>query len=286
MNRHNNPRYCYWSVCDGWYANLMERCVQSARQVGIFKQFHVFTDRVVPGCECYDAQSVKETNGWFKLIYLKLGMSKMLFDYYVWIDADSLFIRPLDNILTCVRASPVHVPLLSNLSALETSGSTMPVPLQGYVATMRRAGVSNPVYLASTAFWIIHRDAIERVCELADYFRTVSAQLGLASTASDAISYAMQMLCANPEAHHVKNQPEIWGSGEVDVRENSMRGAPFLVLKDDFSGQTYQLRPSIVHLGRRRIAAEPGNCENTIEWMLRNEQNPKGKENTYALASI
>src|SRR6266404_3758152 len=78
-----NPSYCFWSVCTGVYAGMMERCVQTARQVGVFKQFHILTDQPVEGCECYDAFECDKKDGMFKLHYLKVGMSRLNFDYFV-----------------------------------------------------------------------------------------------------------------------------------------------------------------------------------------------------------
>ena len=42
-----NDRYCYWSVATGPDADRMERCVRSARAVGVFRDFHVLTDRPI-----------------------------------------------------------------------------------------------------------------------------------------------------------------------------------------------------------------------------------------------
>src|SRR5690348_11943350 len=101
-----NRRYCYWSVATGPYAALMERCVASARRCGVFREFHVLTDRSIEGCECYDAQTVEMADGLFKLIYLKAGISNLLFDHFIWIDADSCFVRNPRDILDCMGKSP------------------------------------------------------------------------------------------------------------------------------------------------------------------------------------
>ena len=76
-------KYCYWSVCDAAYSAMMEYCVSTARQAGVFKEFHVLTDRPIEGCECYDAYQFEKTHGLFKLHYLKVGMSRLNFDYYI-----------------------------------------------------------------------------------------------------------------------------------------------------------------------------------------------------------
>lgn len=70
------PRYCFWSVCDGPYGAMMEHCVRTARQAGVFKEFHVLADRPLEGCESYDAYQIDKAHGLFKLHYLKVGMSR------------------------------------------------------------------------------------------------------------------------------------------------------------------------------------------------------------------
>src|SRR6267154_2778212 len=112
-------RYCYWSVCDGSYAYLMKKCVASARRAGVFKEFHVLTDNPIEGCECYDAQTIEKRDQFFKLIYLKAAISKLLFDYFIWIDADTWFVRNPKNVLDSLGKSPIHVPLTANLSELK-----------------------------------------------------------------------------------------------------------------------------------------------------------------------
>src|SRR2546425_9793507 len=110
-------KYCYWSVCDGAYGAMMENCVRTARNAGVFKEFHVLTDRPLEGCECYDACQFENERGLFKLHYLKVGMIRLNFDYFIWLEADTVFVRnPLD-LLAPLGRSPIHVPLELNLPA-------------------------------------------------------------------------------------------------------------------------------------------------------------------------
>src|SRR5205823_1053052 len=111
--------YCYWSVCDGAYGAMMEYCVRSAREAGVFKEFHVLTDRPLTSCECYDSYQSEKTGGLFKLHYLKAGISRLNIDYYVWVDADSAFVRNPIDLLGPLGKSPIHVPLVFNLTSLK-----------------------------------------------------------------------------------------------------------------------------------------------------------------------
>ena len=50
-------RYCYWSVVDGVYSRMMQAVVDSARRVGVFKDFHVWTDEPVRGAVSHPVES-------------------------------------------------------------------------------------------------------------------------------------------------------------------------------------------------------------------------------------
>jgi hypothetical protein len=174
------PRYCYWSVCDGSYGALMEMCVRSARAAGVFKEFHLLTDRPLEGCECYDAYQFEKSCGLFKLHYLKVGMSRLNFDYFAWIDADSLFMRNPIDLLGAMGKSPIHVPLELNLSAIGEDHQWRGVSVFELRDLFRKQGITNQVYLSGSAFWIIHHDVIDSIYELAMGFWHKGKEIGLA----------------------------------------------------------------------------------------------------------
>ena len=275
----------------------------------------MLTDRAIEGCECYDAQEVEKTDGIFKLIYLKAGMSKLLFDYFIWIDADSVFVRNPRNVLDSLGKSPIHVPLTTNLSALLDRGGGHPACRKGrasstvemvcglsdsgahgndpserqnagfrrqagclptrevsekgeavsaprlmaalnprqYVELMSGAGVYNPVYFSQSSFWIVQREAIDRVVELATHFRTFAKQKGAAADVSACLGYAMQMLCANPENHRVKFRPDLWANDEARCFLGSSPEDVPWVMKDVLANEEYEVNPCVIHLPRSKV---------------------------------
>ena len=241
-------RYCYWSVCDGTTAHAMELCVESARKAGVFKEFHVFSDRHIPGCESYDAQDVDKEDGIFKLIYLQAGVSKLLFDYFIWIEPHTRFVRNPRNVLASLHHSPIHVPLLANLSALaanqQVNGN---LTSTDYVRVMRESGVQNPVYHSLSAFWIIHRDAIDRVCELATHFRAASLREGHTMNVCATLGYAMQMLCGNPELHLVTKRPDLWACNDNSSFETTSGLLPWQ-MEYPISREVHEVNSSMVYL--------------------------------------
>jgi hypothetical protein len=279
----STPSYCFWSLATGPYADQMEQCIASARAAGVFKEFHVLTDRPIEGAESYDAHEVELTDKLFKLVYLKAAISKLNFDYYVWIDGDTRFRRTPRNLLACLGRSPIHAPLEISLSALvgaaEPSGRatsvaqsgrqsdaqdsdsiatvnvTLPHPrLQGltirdYVKLFKDAGVINPVYWSRSGFWIVRRTAVEKVCELALHFRAFAKEREIETDVSAGLSYAMQMLCGDPARHLVSERPDLWAD-LFDGTEEEVDSPGALNTKCPMTGKLNSTNPAIIHLSQ------------------------------------
>ena len=244
-------KYCYWSVATEGYGCLMANCVRSARAAGVFKEFHVLTDRPLEGCECYDAMQCDKAHGLFKLHYLKVGMSRLTFDYFIWLDADTVFVRNPTNILDLLSRSPLHVPLEVNLSALEQDGPWRGVSAFALRDLFRREGVMNQVYLSQSAFWIIHREAIETVYDLALGFWHKGKEAGLLLDVSAALGYAMQILCADAQKHLLASAPELWAGDEAGYfSARAPDNAPW-EWRHPLAPQALRVRPAIIHLSRR-----------------------------------
>ena len=227
---------------------MMERCVRTARQAGVFKEFHVLTDRRLEGCDCYDCYQFEKERGLFKLHYLKVGMSRLNFDYFVWLDADTEFVRNPFDLLELLGKSPIHVPLEVNLSALKEDQVWKGVSTHRLRDLMREQGIVNQVYLCSSAFWIVHHDAINTVYDLALGFWHKAKDVGVIIDVSAALGYSMQILCASPEVHFIANHPDHWaGDDEGLFRERLPDRSPW-GWRHPMGTETIVVRPSIIHL--------------------------------------
>jgi hypothetical protein len=193
---------------------MMQNCVKSAREAGVFKEFHVFTDRPVEDMECYDIHDFSETQGLFKLLYLKAGMTKLMFEYFVWIDADTVFLRSPHQMLESLGKAPIHIPLEVSFSELNTGDHWNGIDAKECVVEMTRLGVNNPIYGNRTAFWVVHREAIDTVCELSMSFLDQVRQSKTLCNVSCALGYAMQMLCGNPRRHLSSECANLWTSDD------------------------------------------------------------------------
>ena len=227
---------------------MMQHCVQTARAAGVFAQFHVLTDRPIAGCQCYDAYHCDKADGLFKLHYLKVGMTELNFDYFIWLDADTVFIRNPIDVLEPLGHSPIHVPLEVGLSALTLDREYKGVSCFKLRDLLREEGISNCPYLSRSAFWIIHQEAIRQVYELALGFWHRAKETGLLLTVDHALGYAAQMLCANPESHRLEYASHIWISDDEGQFKDSIPDGAAWTWHHPLLSEGTQVRPAIVHL--------------------------------------
>lgn len=245
-------KFCYWSVATGNYGARMEHCVRSARQAGVFKEFHVLTDRPLEGCECYEAYACDQAHGLFKLHYLKVGMDRLNFDYFVWLDADTVFARNPVDVLAPLGRSPIHLPLEVNLAPVAEDAEWKGTRVGALRALMVQEGVVNEPWLGGSAFWIVHHDAIEGVYDLALGFWHQAKAAGWRVDVSAALSYALQMLCADPERHRLEQHPGLWASDHADAaRTAAPNGEPW-TWQHPLDPKPLRVQPAIVHLPQAR----------------------------------
>jgi hypothetical protein len=237
--------YCFWSLSDGTFAEQMKRCVESARRAGVFKEFHILTDRPIENCECYDACSIDKAHGLFKLHYLKAGMSRLNFEYFVWIDSDTIFLRNPSNLLESLSKAPLHVPFEARLSAAREErwrGQS----LSRVGSLMTANGVMHEPFFSQSAFWIIHHDAIETVYDLSMEFWHKAKREGMEFDVAFALGYAGQILCGDPEKHIIDRRVDLWVSDDFrGTTESKRAGAWFW--KHFLRSETIEVHPAIVH---------------------------------------
>jgi tetratricopeptide (TPR) repeat protein len=250
----------------------MENCVRTARQAGVFQEFHVLTDRALEGCECYDAMECDKAQGLFKLHYLKVGMSRLPFEYFVWLDADTVFVRNPVNVLGPLGRSPLHVPLELNLSLLKNDTNWKGVSVFALRDLFRREGVINEVHLSQSAFWIVHREAIETVYDLTLKFWHKATEVGLLLDVSAVLSYAMQILCAEPEKHLLVRARDLWASDDAGYfDERSPDGQPW-PWQHPLAAEAVQVRPAIIHVASSKTVNQRESTERANTTLSRTDK--------------
>jgi hypothetical protein len=182
------------------------------------------------------------------LHYLKVGMTELNFDYFIWLDADTVFVRNPIDVLEPLGHSPIHVPLEVGLSDLALDRDYNGVSCFKLRDLLRDEGIPNCPYLSRSAFWIVHHEAIREVYEIALAFWHRAKETGLLLTVDHALGYAAQMLCADPEAHRVLNTSHIWMGDDEGQFKDSVPNAASWTWRHPLLSEGTQVRPAIVHL--------------------------------------
>ena len=254
-------KFCYWSIGNKECALVLRTAVRSARNVGITEDFHVWTDRQIDGAinhylDSYEAKHLGESGLFFaefKFKYLK----KMLdfdYDYYIFFDADTYFVRKPRNPLTLLRGDPMHIFLQTNLvenQSLNRSGWHY-CPLTVLIKAMRDMGVtSKKIYNVNGGFFIIAKEHVTEMVDLVYKFWWHMHDVGYDFTEEPPLSYAMHMMCKDTEKHLLADNLDFYGNYVTDFNtakgKNKLPGKELWTMGSFFTDEKFLVSPAIVH---------------------------------------
>jgi hypothetical protein len=255
--------YCYWSVADGEFALMAETMVASARRAGVTTEFHIWSDRQIAGATVHPVKGFEKDHYLFKLQFLRDRVTAWRHDYFVWLDADSYFVRDPGNILRVLEGAPVHASLESDACGphnVRTHWRECPLPI--YAHLMRSAGVrGESIFNVNGGFWIVHRAVIEKFCDLAFSFWEAARQRGYTFTEEAPLAYAVHMLCGDPSAHQLRRWTDVWVTDWQGVHGKRFPDGKPWIFRDYFTFEEIEVNPAIVHTvgNKERMIAEARN---------------------------
>ncbi|MEJ7605163.1 MAG: hypothetical protein WKF37_02605 [Bryobacteraceae bacterium] len=105
--------YCFWTIApDEASIEGVRKTVASAGEVGLFKEFHVWTEtQAIEGATCHELGQWNPSGGIYRFTYLRDAVSPLPFGHFVWLEPGTMFRRHPGSILRALRRGPVHVPL-------------------------------------------------------------------------------------------------------------------------------------------------------------------------------
>jgi hypothetical protein len=179
----------------------------SMERVGLYKPLHVWSRGPVAGAITHELRDFDPTGGWYRLTYLLKAAQVISEQYLVWLDPVTRFEQHPQSVLDLLHGAPIHVPLTFALDAnREEKAEWRGCPQYELVRMMRDAGVRNETIFASTSnFFVIHREAITIVTDLASGFARRADIEGWKLPIEPLLAYAMQMLCADSTRHLVQS---------------------------------------------------------------------------------
>lgn len=244
-------RYCYWTVASGGYASMARQLVASARQAGVSEDFHIWADVEIEGAIGHPLGLSEITGRHFKFTYLREYVQKLDYDYFVWLDADTFFARNPGDPLQFMQRSPLHVPLESNLSHSEMQNdSWCGCRNSRLVELMRERGVrGRNVYGAGGGMFIIHHEFVETLLALTKSFYSFCKERGHSLGFAPLLSYAMQMVCGDPDRHLLTKNTDLWCSDSQGVFRDRLPDGTIWEYRDPLSREVTLVNPAIVHIG-------------------------------------
>ncbi len=251
------PTYCYWSVGDGEYADMLRSTVRSARAVGVDTDFHIWADRAIDGAVVHPLTSFG--NRWgclFKFDFLRDRVRALDYDYFIWLDADTYFVRNPGDVLRVMHGSPVHATLECDaVSRRNTRSDWWDCPLLMYVWLMQMKGVrSRSIFNVNGGFFIVHREAIDTFCRLAVEFLEFCRAYGYVFVDEVPLAYVTHMLCADPFPHTLSATSDLWASDWTGCYQDRLPDGQPWTTTNYFTGEPMTVNPAIVHAMRSKAA--------------------------------
>lgn len=239
---------CFWSVGDDDYAYMLKGLVHSFHAIGMEGDFIVFSDRDVKGATRYSIGNFDKRGCFFKFKFLQEHVKHWDYQHYIYIDADSLFIRKPRPLIPLLQGSPIHLFCEGDCTQPMRRKEWWGCPLEDYVKLMRDCGVvSDRIYHVNGGFFIIKREAVEVVCELAYDFARYATQKGYLLPDEPAWAYAMHMLCVDPDLHLLSTHLDVWCSDWEGVFSNGLPSGKSWIFKDYMTFEPREVNPAIVH---------------------------------------
>ncbi len=242
-------RYCYWTIASDEYAALAQTLVNSARNAGVTEDIHIWTDQKITGATCHELGVSTLSGRHFKLTFLRDRIRKLDHDYFIWLDADTCFVRHPVDPLRALQGSPLHVALETDLTPAGLAReSWRGCSIEPLLAWMRLKGVRHrSIYSLSGGMFIVHREFVEQLLVLTKSFYAFCKQNGCSLNDEPLLAYAMHMICGDPSRHLLARHPDLWGTDwEGRFKERLPDGEPW-PLRSPFAETELTVNPAIVH---------------------------------------
>ena len=238
---------------------MMATAIASARRCGVQEDFHVWTNREIPGAICHPCGSFDHALYLFKLKFLAEAVSQLDYEYFVFIDADNYFVRhPGQGVFDkLLRQNNWFVQLESLCNSKQVvRGDWWGCPIKWYPVLLRYHGVkSERIYNCNAGFWIVRKAAIPEFFERAmAFFKFAREELNLLKFTEEPPLAFLGHFVDNPELNTFTATHEIWASDWTGQFRGRLPNGTIWDFEDYMSGQRMKVNPAIVHAMRSKDA--------------------------------
>jgi len=253
--------FCYWTVADNDHAELALAMVKSARAAGVTEEIIVYTDR--EGIERFVDEGVGVVTllncGVFDHAYylfkfdflIKVAEARPEHDYYVFLDADCMFVRNPPPWEPLLRKNNWFAQMENNfLSPFVCRQDWWGCPVKFFIQTLRYKGVtSDRIYNTNAGMFIVRKgfqdDFRSRALE---FFKYCRHELGLKDFTEEAALAYVGHLVDDPETNTLAMTSKWWATEWIhQFNDYKLPDGKMWFFEDYLTGERHKVNPAIVH---------------------------------------
>lgn len=251
-------RFCYWTVADGNHGKMAATTVASARKVGVTADFHIWTDiDAIPGAIVHPCGKFDKTLYMFKFHFLKNEVAKLDYDYFVFFDADTYFVKdPGDLTKFMAPSDKVFVQMENDCTPSRSKRKDWwSCPINEYGPFLKEQGANSDIYYNTNAgFWIVRKDAIDEFYERTTKFFDAAHKRGYKGFTEEPALAFVGHIMQDPKKRAFEDTSWLWASDWTGQWKDRLPEYKEWQFEDYMSGEKKMVKPFIVHCMRSKDA--------------------------------
>ena len=250
-----NKRFCYWTVADGNHGLMAKTMVRSARNCGVQEDFHIWTDLPdIEGAITHDCGKFDKKLYMFKFHFLKNLVSKLNYDYYVFLDADNYFVKNPGDLSYLMTNQKVFVQMENEITSSNVKrGDWWGCPVSKFKDLYAKAGlILDKIYNTNAGFWIVDKNYIDEFYNIAINFFIYAQNQGYKNFTEE-VSLAFIGHCMQyPETRTLDKTSWLWGSDWTGYWANNLPTYKEWIFEDYMTGEKREIKSCIIHCMRSK----------------------------------
>ena len=248
--------FCYWTIADSDHGLMAKTMVKSARNCGVQEDFHIWTDLPhIDGAITHPCGNFDKTLYMFKFNFLKEHVSKLDYDYYVFLDADNYFVKNPGDLSHLMTNQKVFIQMENEISSPKVKrGDWWGCPVNQYKSLFEETGlIVDKIYNTNAGFWIVDRKYLEEFYNIALNFFFYAKSKGYTKLTEE-VSLAFVGHCMqHPETRTFDKTNYLWASDWTGVWSKELPKKDISWEFEDYmTGEKHKVNPKIVHCMRSK----------------------------------
>lgn len=240
---------------------IIATMLRSMRAAGVNEDLHVFSPQPVAGAINHH---VKHNYPWkhhmAKLDFLA-QLNSSTYDYCVWLDSDSYFVRDPGDLKPMIRDNPLWVAMESDITVPGLRHDGWYHKKHSWLLDLfRKEGVkTHQVWSSNGGMWIVRTSEIVRVVQRAYKIYNNFHTAGWNEAPDEAVLACLgAMWSEDPTLNTTEKTDSIWACDWNNrFKDRLPDGRPWLY-EDWMSGRQWKVNPAIVHAMRSKAAMAMG----------------------------